>query len=430
MKIKKLKSLGQVFVLILVCSLVFAAVEVNKEKIYDFKNKKIKAFNYAIGTQTVGSKYKFTDKSMLVETALEIKNMGSNLLKFSMHPRYCTENYGLPKNEAITSLTKLATLEPSVKEVLDMDFKFYHIWVYGFSQYTPEPPGKKDDTAQIKFINGYAKEYEQALYKELYQFTGHLLTTYSGTGKVFYLGNWEGDWHMRPDYDRTKSANPKTVEGMVKWAKIRQKAIDDAKKDFKHNNVEVYHYIEANLVSKALKEPNAKVVANTVIKTVNPDYVSYSSYDATNPYSTENELTKNLHKSLDYLESQLVPKDGLPEGKRVWIGEYGNPSIKHDDDVQNLRSIWTIKASLEWGTPFILYWEMYNNEIKEDTGEQIGYWLINDKGKKQPIWYTHHNFYEESRNYISRFLEQNEKLPTFDEFRKEALSFKSLNPKN
>ena len=40
-------------------------------------------FNYVIGTQTVGSKYKFTDETMLVETAKQIKNMGSNLLKFS-----------------------------------------------------------------------------------------------------------------------------------------------------------------------------------------------------------------------------------------------------------------------------------------------------------------------------------------------------------
>ena len=427
-KSKRLRSFIQLILLILLSCFIVAAIEANQEKITDSESAKIKSFNYAIGTQTVGSKYKFTDKSMLVETAMEIKNMGSNLLKFSMHPRYCTENYGLPKNDAITSLTKLATLEPSVKEVLDMDFKYYHIWTYGFSQYTPEPPGEKDDTAQIKFIDGFSKEYDKALYKEIYDFTAHLLKTYSGSGKVFYLGNWEGDWHLRPDYDRTQPANEKTIEGMTQWAKTRQQAVDDARRETKHNNVSVYHYIEANLVRKALTEPDAKVVANTIIKSVNPDYVSYSSYDATNPHKTEKELTKHLHKALDYLESQLSPKVGLPEGKRVWIGEYGNPSIKHDDDIQNLRSIWTIKAALQWGTPYILYWEMYNNEIEEDTGKQVGYWLINDKGKKQPIWYTHHNFYEESKNYLAECLKQYGKLPTFDEFTKEAVHFNSLNP--
>ncbi|WP_242084848.1 hypothetical protein [Aestuariivivens sediminis] len=405
-----------------------SAIKANQPEDTSSVSARVESYNYVIGTQTVGSKYKFTEESMLVETAIEIKNMGSNLLKFSMHPRYCTENYGLPKNDAITSLTKLASLEPSMKTVLDMDFKYYHIWTYGFSQYTPEPPGEKDDTAQIKFIDGYPKHYEEALYKELYEFTTYLLKTFNGSGKVFYLGNWEGDWHLRSDYDRTKPANEKTIEGMVRWAKVRQKAIDDAKRDTQYKNVSVYYYIEVNLVTKAIKEPDAKVVANTVVRTVNPDYVSYSSYDATNPYKSEVSLKKGLQRSLDYLEAQLSPKEGIPAGKRVWIGEYGNPSIKYDDKVQNQRSIWTIKAALEWGTPFILYWEMYNNEIELETGEQIGYWLIDDQGKKQPIWYTHHNFYKESKNYVEDYLQTNGELPGFDDFREKALTFKSLNP--
>jgi hypothetical protein len=390
--------------------------------------KKLSDFNYAISTQTVGPKYQFTDETTLVETAQQIKDMGSNLLKFSMHPRYCTENYGLPENKQINSLTKLATLEPSFNKVLNMDFKFYHIWVYGFSQYTPEPEGVKDDTAQIKFINGYPKVYEQELYDELYEFTSYLLKEFNNTGKVFYLGNWEGDWHLRPDYNRHNKVNPKTLKGMTRWAKIRQKAIDDAKKDHPKSDVEVYHYIEVNLVRKAINEPKSKVVVNTIVKDVNPDYVSYSSYDATNPFKTEEAMNKNLHEALDYIESHLSPKDNLPKGKRVWIGEYGNPSNRFDDHSQNQRSIWTIKSALKWGTPYILYWEMYNNEIKKETGEQVGYWLITNKGVKQPIWHTHHNFYKESQAFVDNYINQNGEVPNFDTYRKAAVSFNSLNP--
>ena len=394
-------------------------------------NKKVdlSSFNYSIGTQTVGSKYQFTDETMLVETAKKIKEMGSNLLKFSMHPRYCTENYGLPENKKINSLTKLATLEPSIKEVLDMDFKYFHIWTYGFSQYTPEPIGKKDDTAQIKFMNGYPEKYRKALYKELYEFTSHLLKTYNDTGKVFYLGNWEGDWHLRSDYDRTKPVNKKTLKGMISWAKVRQQAIDDAKRDIAHSNVTIYNYIEVNLVQKAIKNPDCKVVINSVVNKVNPDYVSYSSYDATNPFKTEASLSKHLSESLNFIESQLSPKKNLPKGKRVWIGEYGSPSIFHSDEMQNLRSIWTIKTALEWGTPFILYWELYNNEIKTETGEHVGFWMINDEGKKQPIWHTHHDFYKESKEFITAHANIYNEMPSFDIFRKNAIKFKSLNPK-
>jgi hypothetical protein len=390
------------------------------------KRKAIEEFNFVIGTQTVGSKYQFTEKTMLVETAEAIRDMGSNVLKFSMHPRYCTENYGLPKNDNIKSLTDLATLEPSMKRVLNMDFKYYHIWTYGFSQYTQEPEGTKIDTMQIKFINGYPDRYEKALFNELYDFTKHLLTSYNGSGKIFYLGHWEGDWHLRWHYDRTKPVDSATLNGMIKWAKVRQRAIDQAKADFP-SDVEVYNYMEVNLVMKGMKEPQTVTVTNSILNEVNPDYVSYSSYDATNPFKTEGELRANLTAALNYIEQQLKPKNNLPPGKRVWIGEYGSPISAYDQQQQDERSKWVIKTGLAWGTPFILYWELYNNEINSETLEHVGYWMIDDQGEKQLVWHTHHNFYKEARAYIKNYLDKNGKLPTCQQFQKDALLFKSLN---
>ncbi len=414
-----------IYVIIGLVILVFGvwALAVPKE---DHSQRMINDYNYVIGTQTVGSKYKFTDESMLVETAKQINEMGSNLLKFSMHPRYCSENYGLPENKEITSLTKLAKLEPSVKEVLNMDFKYYHIWVYGFSQYSPEPPGKKNDTTQIKFIGGYSDDYANALYDELYELTSYMLKEFNNSGKVFYLGNWEGDWHLRWDYDRTKPADEATLAGMLKWFKIRQKAIDDAKRDSEYENVEVYHYIEVNLVQRAI-DLGDKVVTNTMLKEVNPDYVSYSSYDVTNPPQTEQELDVKLTKALNYIESNLLPKDKLPEGKRVWIGEYGNPFISHGEEVQDERARWVIKTGLKWQAPFILFWEMYNNEIKKETGEQVGYWMIDDEARKQKIWHTHNEFYNESRLFLKKYYEENNEMPPLSTFQKEALRFNAIN---
>jgi hypothetical protein len=392
----------------------------------DATKRLIENYNYVIGTQTVGPKYKFTNESMLVETAKQIKDMGSNLLKFSMHPRYCTENYGLTENKEITSLKRLAQLEPSVKEVLNMGFKFYHIWVYGFSQYSPEPKGQKNDTNQIKFIGGYPDLYAEALYDELYELTSYLLKEFNNSGKVFYLGNWEGDWHLRWDYDRTKPADEATLKGMLKWAKIRQKAIDDAKRDTEYKNVNIYHYVEVNLVRRGI-ELGDKVVTNTIIKEVNPDYVSYSSYDATNPPKTEQELHVSLSESLDYIESYLQPKRGLPVGKRVWIGEYGSPFIRYGEKVQNERAKWVINAGLKWNAPFILFWEMYNNEIKKETGEQVGFWMIDDKGRKQEIWHTHNKFYKDSKRFLKQYFKENKKMPSLSVFQDKALNFSSLN---
>lgn len=117
----------------------------------------MKEFNYIIGTQTVGAKYKFTEETNLVETAKAIHEMGSNILKFSLGPRYYWENYDIPFDNNIKCLKDLAQ-EKSVKHVLDMDFKYYQIWAYEFSQYTPEPQGMKKDEYQIKFIDGLSDE--------------------------------------------------------------------------------------------------------------------------------------------------------------------------------------------------------------------------------------------------------------------------------
>ena len=267
--------------------------------------KEINDFNCVIGTQTVGAKYKFTTETNLVETAKAIHDMGSNVLKMSMSPRYWWENYDIPRDTTITCLKELAQ-EKSMKTVLAMDFKYYYIWTYEFSQYTPEPAGGKKDENQIKFIDGLNDDYAAKSYKEVYDLACYLLKTYSGTGKVFMIGNWEGDWHLRWDYKPKNPANPKTIEGMTRWLNIRQQAIDDAKKNTPHKNVDMYHYVEVNLTNLALA--GEACVVNSVLPNANPDYVSFSSYAATGPPKTEEAMYTTLAKHLDVIKSKMKPK--------------------------------------------------------------------------------------------------------------------------
>ena len=44
-------------------------------------------YNYAIGTQTIGAAYQFTQEPRLVETARAILELGSTTLKFSLTPQ-------------------------------------------------------------------------------------------------------------------------------------------------------------------------------------------------------------------------------------------------------------------------------------------------------------------------------------------------------
>jgi hypothetical protein len=148
------------------------------------KIRPVDPFNYILGTQTIGVKYQFTEATKLVETATRVLDMGSNLLKFSMNKRYCGRDYALPKREDIQSLAHLASQEPSFREVLNMPFAFYHIWAYCFSS--------------TRWADGLSNEERRAEYNELYALALHLLKTYSQTGKTFFIGHWEGDWHLRP----------------------------------------------------------------------------------------------------------------------------------------------------------------------------------------------------------------------------------------
>lgn len=366
----------------------------------------VDAFNFIAGTQTIGAEYQFTDEPRLVETTRAIHEMGSNILKFSMGKKYA--EYTTPRkagvkpqaDPAIRCLADLAQ-EPAHKRVFEMPFAHYHIWAYTFEG------GWWD--------KGLSKEHAEKEYREIHDLAAHLLKTYSGTGKTFYLGHWEGDWHLFKDYSLENDPDETKIQGMIDWLNIRQKAVDDARKETPHERVDVFHYTEVNQVQIGIQ--GKKCLTNSVLPKTNVDYVSYSSYD-----SLGGDAPVRLKKALDHIESKLTPKDGLPLGKRVWIGEYGFPADKNSPQKQDELSKRVIRTALEWGCPFVLYWEMYSNERKPD-GQLRGFWLIDDQNVKQPVYHTHQKFLQQAKAYVAGFKTKNGRVPTADEFRKEAVKW-------
>ena len=203
------------------------------------KTAKVDNFNAILGTQTFGVRYQFTEQTPLVETATAIRDLGSNTLKFMMGPKSLAELQPLnaPKiaSPEIHNLSELAH-EPSYQHVLQMPFAHYFIWTYAFTS------GWWDK----RFFDAEAAKEQQ----EIYDFAVHLLRTYNGSGKTFYLGHWEGDWYLHPNYDSSKTPTPEAINGMIRWLQTRQKAIDAAKRDTPHHDVNVYQYTEVNLVQK------------------------------------------------------------------------------------------------------------------------------------------------------------------------------------
>ena len=361
--------------------------------------------NAVIGTQTIGASYRFTRKPVLVETAEAIRDMGCDTIKFQLGPGYARRhgNVDAPR-DGIRSLAQLVRDEPSHRLVLDMPFSRFVLWTHTFHL----------DDDHDRWRKGLSRTAAEGEYREVYDLARHLLQTYRGTGKTFYLGHWEGDGWLRGSVDAANDARVDEVScrGMADWLNVRQRAVDDAKRDTPHDGVQLWHYTEVNHVKLAMQGRPALV--NRVLPRTNVDLVSYSCYDTQDDPAL-------LKSALSFIESQLPEKRGIT-GRRVFIGEYGFPAIRHAPDEQDRLSRQVIRAGLEWGAPLILYWELYDNEVQDD-GRQRGYWLIDDHGEKQPVYRTHQDFLGWARREIATSHARSGRPPTALEFRVAAVSF-------
>lgn len=353
----------------------------------------VDAFNVRVGTQTFAGRYQFSTNSLLVETAEAIRELGSDIIKFS-HGRDYTAQYRLTLPRSVTNLLTLARDEPSSRRVLDMPFRHYVMWAYPFS------------TSDAGWAKGYTPTMRANDYRELYDLTCYLLTNYNKSEKSFYLGHWEGDWYLLPNYNTATNPTPTAIRGMIDWLNNRQKAIDDARRATPHTGVSVFGYAEANRVRDAMTgRPaiNQRVINAVVPNVTNLDFVSWSSYDGMNLGSAE------LTATLNYMESQLpTNKAAVIKGRRVWIGEYGWGASSSAAQEPLTRAY--IQRLLPWGPRFILFWEIYNNEPNRN------FWLIDSNHVKVPAWHLHHRFINNARLAAGRFKETHGRLPNESEF--------------
>ena len=310
---------------------------------------------------------------MVVETAELILEMGSNILK-------------------------VRATDEGVEEAMDLPFKYYFIWFRSHSNWR----------------DGFSQDEKDEEYKETYDYTEKLLSKYDDTGKIFFIGHWEGDWYLLPNYDKEYVPTQESLNGMIAYYNTRQQAIEDALQNVEHRNVDVFQYAEVNRVRDAMD--GKKRLVNEVLPHVDVDYVSYSAYDV------QGESESIIHETLDYIESNLKPKAGI-SGKRVFVGEFAFPAINYSfDSIQHEKANREVIIKfLRWGCPFILYWEMYNNEILDD-GTQRGFWLIDDKNVKQELYYTLQGLYSNGKTYIGDYLADNGAAPSLEEFRAWALA--------
>jgi hypothetical protein len=359
--------------------------------------------NMIVGTQAIGGPYQFTDENYLIEVAREIEALGSNLIKFAMNPRMYTKRpYYLDEVDGIRSMANLLEKHPVYREVMDMPFRFYHIWAN---------PYKKPN-----WQDGLTEREEEAIYKDFHDLTTYLLTKYANSGKVFLLGHWEGDWILKGATDPTIDPTPERIQGFAQYLNIRQRAIEDARNELVESGAWVYHYTEVNMVRKGI-DGSRPTLTNSVLPLVDIDFVSYSSYDVIQRDS----MREELFAALDHIESQLRPRSDI-KGKRVFVGEYAIKarSVEFDEKKHDRRNREVTRAMLEWGCPFIIYWQFYCNE-KNAEGLHEGYWLVNDEGEQVILYETFRDYYAGIKEFMAEEKMRTGRFPTDREIRAFAI---------
>jgi hypothetical protein len=366
-------------------------------------------YNYVLGTQAIGGNYQHNKGNRLIEQAQQVRDMGSNLLKISL-AEGAAERYGTARaaSGAKTTLDYVKA-SPEMLQALDMDFTYYQAWVHSFT-----------DSA---WRDGVSMAEARAYYDEMYALTAWLLERYSGTGKVFMLGNWEGDWLLLGRQNRELDPSPTAVEGMIAWMKIRQLAIETARAKVAHSDVEVYHYVEVNLVKKSME--GRASIAHSVLPEVNPDLVSYSAYEAIKQSQVPDlpSIRQPLEQILAYLEGQLPPKEGLPFKRRVFVGEYGYHADKNKPltvKQQYMKSRFVMQSAVALDLPFALIWQMYNNEYT-DKGVSKEMSLIDEAGRKRALYALHQTYFNEMQAFVAQSCRDTGAVPARAAFRARAL---------
>jgi hypothetical protein len=353
----------------------------------------VEGFNIRIGSQIFAPNYHFTTNSALWEAGDSLREMGSDVIKFAASK--AVGPYGITLPGSVYDLATLARNEPSYRHVLDLPFHHYVLWTYCFSS-----------PSDAYWKSGISPSQRQNEYNEIYAFATYLLTNYNNSGKSFYLGHWEGDWYLLPNYNAGVNPSAQAIAGMIDWLNLRQLAVDDARRDHPHTNVSVYVYTEANRVRDAMvNDPssNQRVINMVVPGVTNLDFVSWSSYDGMDLPAGD------LWATLNYLEAHLsTNKAAAIPGRRVFISEYGWGGTQ-DSNAQEPLTRAYLQKLLPWSPRFILFWQLYDNEAK-------AYWLIDSNHVKTPCYYLHENLANSARLLAAQFKETSGRLPTDAEF--------------
>ena len=339
------------------------------------KEHTVEQLRNIIGVTHVNGQYHLTDKDFLNEGADQILALGSRVIKvwFDKPSDSYRFNSEWPKTDSMVEIAQ----SPYFRKLFGRPFTTYILMCFSMGR-----PGGY-------FRNGLTDEQRADEQKQFYELAKYLLTTYKGSGKTFILQHWEGDWLIRGNFNKDVDPEPKAIGGMIDWLNARQAGVDQARQELGQAGVRVYHAAEVNRVVASMQQGRPGLV-NAVLPHTKLDLVSYSAWDS----ATEHFQDPNvLRRALDFIAANAPDSPDFGD-RNVYVGEFGMPENEFSAGQIQKAIPNAVNTALDWGCPYIIYWQLYCNELRPGKGpppvknndDVRGFWLIKPDGSKARTW--------------------------------------------
>jgi hypothetical protein len=333
-----------------------------------------------VGVVHVAGRYYLTDQDFLNEGADQILALGSRVIKVWFYGKRHEHPGGVYPYHSqwpqVDSLVQGAQT-PYFRELFRKPFHTYILVVTALG---------RDDGY---WRNGITEEQKKDEQRQFYELTKYLLAAYKDTGKTFVLQHWEGDWMARGNFQANAAPAPLALKSMVEWLNARQAGVNQAREEAGQQGVHVYHATEVNRVVPSMREGFPGVV-NKVLPQTRLDLVSYSAWDSATEHYAEPQV---LREALDFIATN-APDSPDFGNHNVYIGEFGMPENLYTLEQIQKAIPNAVQTSLDWGCPYIVYWQLYCNELQDPSTQPPvksndavrGFWLIRPDGTKSWVW--------------------------------------------
>jgi hypothetical protein len=344
---------------------------------YDFSDSPL---NERIGATHWRGYYRTqTGETSIDNAAYELKALGSKAIKLNIND--LATSYPLDSWPGAGGNTLAENLQyDCFKRVFgDPFFKTYLLVCY--------------ERPNINYFDGVSVAEKAQVENQFYDAASYLLNTYSNTGKVFILSNWEGD-NMFGYSDGSLTAQ----QGIKDYFYARTEGIRRAQDDANMNSgCLVFSCVEVNKLKYNNNNGYPKLV-DFLVPTSDADMFSYSDWetvDKTVYHSDPNEVKNSVKDALDLLISKANGNKYFAKGKNIIIGEFGAAENLYDANWQKSVTQAVIEAGYEKNVQFMLYWELFSNEPLTSVtpgdpnivnSDLSGYWLIRPDGTKTPTY--------------------------------------------